>query len=146
MSQLMSLNKRGFLLVLVGVVAITLILAYVTPNRIITGHPVSSSDTAVNLMNNLRQNVDEARTTEQVYIAFWSEVCDATRKLDGQYDYDIAMIDQLSRYEELSVDYYFQIVDDGKLPEVAAYIDGARFIGGKDSCDFLPVPPEITSS
>lgn len=131
------------MIVLAVVMAIILILAYSSSERIVAGQPLSSPDTAVKLIDKLQRSVGGADTSEQVYIAYWSEVCNATRKLDGQHDYDIVMIDQQKRYDRLSVDYYFKLIDDGRLPEVSAYIDGARFIGGRDSCDFMPVPAEI---
>lgn len=146
MSQLTSLSKRGLLIVLAVVMVIAFAIGYSASERMVTGQPVSSPDTAANLVVKLRDKVEKAETTKRVYIAYWSEVCDATRKLDGQYDYDIVMVDQLSRYEEMSAKYYLQLIDEERLPEVAEYVDAARGAAGRGNCDFLPIPPEIASS
>lgn len=99
-----------------------------------------------NRLSQLYVRVDAADTPEAKYTAYWSTVCDTMRELESNRPADESWeSDELSaRYGDAVLNYYWQLTDfvnngeNNQLPSDAVIRDAARFMGGKEECDFMP--------
>lgn len=90
-------------------------------------------------VDRLHQKVEGADAPDAKYHAYWAEVCDSLREFEATAPPEAEWEgDPLSnRYVGAAVDYYWQLVDDGQLSEETMMKDGARFLAGGDTCDFM---------
>lgn len=130
-----QLRNRSRAILACATLIVAVLLACVGCSDAINGKPTSILD---NRVQQLHQRVESASNAEARYRAYWSDVCQTQRELKATQPIEADWEgDELSsRYFDVVVEYYFQLVDDNKLPDDAVARDGGRFIAGRDTCDF----------
>ena len=132
MSQLRNRSRKTVATVAVCFAAFASLVGCST---VVEGTPQSMLQGRV---DRLYHQVESVGSPEAKYEAYWAEVCDTEREFEATQPPDAEWKgDALSsHYVEAALEYYWQLTDAKQMPEDAIIRDAARFMAGRDTCDF----------
>jgi hypothetical protein len=118
------------------VAIVTLCLVLVGCSATVQGTPQSLVDVR---MEQLIQKVDQEVTPETKRKMLWAEACNVHRELEASRPKDAEWNgDPLAlQFDVELLDYYWMLVESGQITTEVFGIDFARFINGREMCDFM---------